>query len=164
MTTRFVLTPESAQFPSANFPQLTTIHSTERILVLAFDPTTQETCQWRGIAPQGVTGTWTAIITYAMASGVSGGVAFDVSVQAVSNGDALDIDASVSFDTVNGGSDASVPGTAGYIEQISITLNNMDSVSAGDWITFRVARDVADANDTAAGDAYVLSVEVRDGA
>lgn len=164
MTTRFFLTPESAQFPSANFPQLINIHSTEKILALAFDATTGETCQWRCVAPQGMTGTWTAVISYVMASAVTGGVAFNVSVQAVSSGDALDLDTSTGFDSVNGGNDAAVPGTAGYMEQISITLTNMDSVAAADWLTFRLARDVAHANDTATGDCYVLGVEIRDGA
>lgn len=164
MATRFILTPESARFPSTNFPQLLTVHATERILALAFDPTTSESCVWAGVAPQGLTGTWTAVISYIMASAVSGGVAFDVSVQAVTSGDALDLDASASYDTVNGGSDAAVPGTAGYMEQISITLTNMDSVAAGDLLFFKLARDVADANDTATGDAYVLMVEIRDGA
>lgn len=162
-STPYILTPESAQLPSTNFPQLTTINSTERIFVLAFDATTSETCQWRTVAPQGITGTWNAVITYCMASAVTGGVAFDVSVQAVSSGDALDIDTSTSFDTVNGGSDATVPGTAGYPKQFTITLTNMDSIAAGDWVTFRLARDIADAADTATGDCYVLSVELRYG-
>jgi K+-transporting ATPase A subunit len=99
-----------------------------------------------------------------MASATSGGVAFDVAVEAVTSGDALDLDATTSFDTVNGGSDAAVPGTAGYMEQISITLSNLDSAAAGDLVRISLARDVADAADTAAGDCYVLAVEIRDGA
>lgn len=165
MATRFILTPESAQFPSTNFPQLMTIHSTERISVLAFNDTTDETCFWRTVVPQGWTGTITAIITYCMASATSGLVDFEVSVQSVTDGDTLDIDASTSYDTANTITAPTVPGTAGYIDQVTCTLTNNDSSAAGDWITFRLTRDADDGtNDTATGDCYVLSVEIRDGA
>jgi hypothetical protein len=165
MATRFVLTPTSAQFPSANFPQLLTIHSTERIFALAFDASTVETALWRTIVPQGWTGTLIAIITYCMASATSGLVDFEVSVQAVTDGDSLDIDAATSYDTANGITAPTVPGTAGYIDQVTCTLTNNDSSAAGDWITFKLERDADDGtNDTATGDAYVLAVEIRDGA
>jgi len=161
MATRLILTPYAAEFPATNFPQLLLVN---RHPVLAFDTTTGETAYWTAVIPQGWTGTVTAIISYMMASATSGGVAFDVAVEAVTSGDAVDLDAGTSFDTVNGGSDAAVPGTAGYMEQISITLSNLDSAAAGDLVRISLARDVADAADTAAGDCYVLSVEIRDGA
>jgi hypothetical protein len=50
------------------------------------------------------------------------------------------------------------------MEQLSITLSNLDSAAAADYLRFSVARDVADGADTATGDCYVLMVEIRDGA
>jgi hypothetical protein len=50
------------------------------------------------------------------------------------------------------------------MEQLSITLTNADSIAAADLVRISVARDVADAADTATGDCYVFSVEIRDGA
>lgn len=165
MATRFILTPESAQFPSTNFPQLLTVHSTERIFVLGFDASTAETCFWRTIVPQGWTGTASAIVTYIMASAVSGLVDFEIAIQAVSDGDALDIDTTTNYDTANTITAPTVPGTAGYIDQFTCTLTNFDTGIAGDWITFALKRDATDAtNDTALGDCYILSVEIRDGA
>lgn len=161
MATRAIFTPFSAEFSASN-PQLKV--DAQRRPVLAFDATTQESCQWSGVAPQGLSGTLTAVITYKMASATTGGVAFDVSLEAVSDGDALDLDAAESFDAVNGGSVAAVPGTAGYIDQISITLTNADAIAAGDYFRLRLARDVADAADTASGDCEVLAVELRDAA
>lgn len=161
MATRLILTPYSAEFPSSNFPQLLL---SNRRPVLAFDATTGETAYWTFVAPQGLTGTLTAIIHYAMASATTGGVAFDVALEAITPGDATDTDATTSFDTVNGGSDATVPGTAGYIDSVSVTLTNADSIAAGDYVRLSLARDVADANDTATGDCYVFEVEFRDGA
>lgn len=165
MATRFVFTPESAQFPSTAFPQLLTIHSTERIFALAFDASTVEACFWRAIVPQGWTGTITAVVTYCMASATSGKVDFEVSVQAVTDDDALDVDTSTSYDTANAITAPTVPGTAGYIDQFTCTLTNNDSSAAGDWLTIKLERDADDGtNDTAAGDCYVLAVEIRDGA
>ena len=161
MASRLVLSPYSAEFPATNFPQLLLVNLHP---VLAFDTTTSETAYWTAIIPQGWTGTVTAVISYMMASATTGGIAFDVAVEAVTTGDALDLDAATSFDTVNGGSDASVPATAGYMEQLSITLSNLDGAAAADLVRISLARDVADAADTAAGDCYVLSVEIRDGA
>lgn len=165
MATRFVFTPESAQFPSANFPQLTTVHSTERRLGLAFDAATAEACMWSAIAPQGLTGTLSAIVTYIMASATSGKVDFTGEIEAVTDNDATDLDAATSYDTANAITAPTVPGTAGYIDQFTITLTNADSIAAGDLFRFRLTRDAADAtNDTATGDCIVLAVEIRDGA
>lgn len=50
-TTRAVLTPFSAEFPSSNFPGLTTVNARP---VLAFDAATQETAYWTLVAPQGL--------------------------------------------------------------------------------------------------------------
>lgn len=161
MATRFILTPNAAEFPATNFPQLTL---SNRRPVLAFDATTSETCYWTAIAPAGWTGTITAVISYAMATATSGGLAFDVAIEAITSGDATDTDATTSFATVNTGTDAAVPGTAGYMEQISITLSNDDGAAAADYLRFSLARNVAHATDTATGDCYVFAVEIRDGA
>lgn len=163
MATRFILTPLSAEFPSSNFPQLMLVN---RRPVLAFDAATDEAAYWTVVAPQGITGSWTAVISYMMASATSGTVGFQVQVEAVSAGDAVDLDSATSFDAVNNSASTTVPGTAGYIGQISITLSNMDSVAAADYLRFSVNRD-ADGSaigDSATGDAYVLAVEIRDGA
>ncbi len=158
-STRAILTPLSAEYPTSNAPGLTAINLRP---VLAFDATTSETAYWTLVVPQGVTGALSLVITYMMATATTGGVAFDVAVEAVSDGDATDLDAGTSFATINLGTAASVPGTAGYIDQISVTLTNNDSLAAGDYLRISVARDVADAADTATGDCYLLTAELRE--
>lgn len=160
MATRFVGTPFSAEFPASNYPQLTL---SNRRPVLAFDAATDETAYWTGIAPQGTTGTITVVITYAMASATSGNIYWQAALEAISDGDATDTDAATSFDTANSGNGA-VPGTAGYIDQISITMTNADSIAAADYFRLSVNRDADNASDTATGDAYLLAVELRDAA
>lgn len=160
-TTRATLTPFAAEFPATNFPQLQLVN---RRPVLSYDAGTDETADWTGIAPVGLTGTMTAIITYMMASAISGDVKFQLSVEAVTDGDATDLDAGDSFDTVNSPAVVTVPGTAGHIDQLSVTLTNQDSIAAGDYFRLRVTRDANDAGDTATGDCHVLAVELRDAA
>lgn len=159
--TRYSFSPLQAEFPSSNFAALSM--SNQRPVV-AFDaaPSTSEYCYWTGIAPQGLGTTLTAVVYYAMASATTGGVVFDVAVEAVTPTDALDLDATTSFDTTNTGTDASVPATAGYMETISITLTNKDSIAAGDYFRLRLTRDHDHATDTATGDAHVFAMELRD--
>lgn len=161
MATRAVFTPFAAEFPATNFPQLLL---NNRRPVLAFDAATSETCYWTMDAPQGLTGTQTAVLSYVAASATTGGVAFDVAVESISSGDATNLGATTSFDTANTGTDAAVPGTAGYLKQISVTLSNVDSMAAADLIRFSLTRNVAHATDTATGDIQVLALEWRDGA
>jgi len=158
-TTVATLLPFAAEFPASNFPQLTQVNQRP---VLAFDASTAETCYWTFKIPQGFTGTLSAVVQYIMASATSGKVDFIGALEAVSDGDATDLDATTSFDTDNAITAPTVPGTAGYIDEFTITLTNQDSAAVGDYARFSLKRDAADAtNDTATGDAYVLSVELR---
>lgn len=160
MATRFIGTPYSAEFPASNFPALTL---SNRRPVLAFDAGTDETAYWSFIAPQGITGTITCVVTYAMASATTGAVYWQAALEAITAADAVDTDATTSFDTANSGN-GTVPATAGYMQQISITMTNADSIAAGDYVRLSVNRDADNASDTATGDAYLLAVEIRDAA
>ncbi len=163
MATRFVGLPESAHFPSTSFPQLT--QSNQRP-VLGYDAATDETAYWTDIAPQGLTGAITVVVTIAMASATSGTVGIQAQIEAITDADATDTDATTSFDSVNNSASTTVPGTAGYIKQISITMTNADSMAAADYYRLSVNRD-ADGSaitDSATGDMYLLAVELRDAA
>jgi len=157
--TLYSLVPEAAHFPASNFPQLIKLATPSRY-VLAYDATTNETAYWTFAAPQGVTTPLTAIVSYIMASATSNDVDVDGALECVTDGDSTDLDAGTSFDSVNSTDNTTVPGTAGYLDQISITLTNADSITAGDYCRFSLARDAT--NDTATGDMYVLLVELRD--
>lgn len=162
-TTRAVLLPFGAEFPASNFPQLLL---NNRRPALAFDATTDETAYWTLVAPQGLTGTMTLVITYCMASATTGNVVFQAQVEAITDGDALDTDATTSFDSVNNSGQSAVPATAGHIKQVSITLTNQDSAAAADYLRISLNRDAdsTTATDDAAGDCYVYACELRDAA
>ena len=163
MATRLIFTPYSAEFPATNFPQLMLVN---RRPVLAYDAATDETAYWTGVAPAGLTGAITIVLSYMMASATSGTVGFQAQLEAITDADATDLDAGASFDSVNNSASTTVPGTAGYMAQISITMTNADSLAAADYFRLSLNRD-ADGSaitDSATGDAYVLSVELRDAA
>lgn len=157
-TLRYDFLPGSAEFPTSNFPQYLKVNDRD---VLAFDATTSENCSWSFAAPQGVTTPLTAVVHFMAASATSGTFQPDVSIEAITPGDATDLDAGTSFDTVNAGAATTVPGTAGFEQVVSITLTNNDSIAAGDRCRLKLARNIS---DTAAGDIYVLGVELRDAA
>ncbi len=159
MSTRDIFLPGSAEFPSANYPALA--QDAQGRNYLAFDAAVSESCNWTFIAPQGLTAPLSAVVTYRAASATSGTAQFDGSLEAITDGDAVDTDAASSFDTANTPTAVTVPGTAGYIDQVSITLTTNDAIAAGDYARFRLARNIA---DTAAGDIQVLAVEIRDAA
>lgn len=160
MASIFNFLPGNAEYPASNFPQFSI--DAQRRPILGFDAATKETCYWTAIAPQSLTGTLTAYIYYYMASATGGDVDVNVAVEAVTDGDAQDLDSASSFDTVNAVDNTSVPTTQGYIDVISVPLTNKDNIAAGDYFRISLDRDAAD--DTATGDMNVLGVEIRDGA
>ena len=162
MATRCIFTPFAAEFPATNFPQLLL---SNRRPVLAFDGATDEACFFTGLAPQGLTGAITVVITYAAASATTGTCRFEALLEAITDGDATDTDAATSFDATNSNG-AAVPATAGYIDQISITMTNADSLTAGDYFRLQLNRDAngTTGTDDVATDVYVLAVELRDAA
>lgn len=159
-TTRVLLSPLSAEFPTANASALLKVNDR---MVVAFDAANAETCYWTFPWPQEVVNTVTFEGQYFMASATSGKVDFEVAVEAVTPGDALDLDATTSFDTVNSITAPTVPATAGYLGSFSCTLTNKDSVAVGDFVRISLKRDATDGtNDTATGDCYYLSGEIRE--
>lgn len=162
-TTRLVCTPRAAERAGGTFPEL--LEDAYGRPLLAFDAASDEQVAWTSVAPQGLTGTLTFNLTGYMASATSGTLRFEVAVEAVTPGDATDLDAGDSFDTANGVTSATVPATAGYEFTTQVTLTTKDSIAPGDSYRVRVKRVGTDStNDTASGDFYFRTGELRDAA
>jgi len=155
-TTRLILTPESAHFPSTNFAVLSTINARP---VLLFDADTDETAYWTFVVWQGVSGALSVKIHYICVNATSGTAAWQAAVEAISDGDSTDLDSTTSFDTQNAGT-GTVPGTIGYPDVISITLTNDDSIAAGDYCRIAVNRDVS--ADSVSNDLALIAVEIQE--
>lgn len=130
--------------------------------ILLFDAAADEAAYFSFIAPRNLTTPLKAVATYAMISATSGNVICDATVEAISDSDTLDTDTSEGLDSANTSSATAVPGTAGYIDQLSITLTNGDSVAAGDYCRLRWRRVGSNGSDTATGDLALLQLELLD--
>lgn len=148
--------------PSSNHADRGVVQNRE---YMAFDAATVEamyTAAFHMPAAYTGSGTLKVDIYYAMASATSGKVDFEICVEAITSGDAVDTDSASSFDTANAANET-VPGTAGYMSKLTITLTNKDSVAAGDMVRLKLERDADDAtDDTASGDARVYAVVLRE--
>jgi len=93
-----------------------------------------------------------------MASATTDEVEFEGAIMCVSDGDSADVD-TASFSTIAVAS-ATVPGTAGYPDALSITLTD-DSCAAGDTYWVYLSTDSDDAtNDDATADREVRDVSL----
>jgi len=95
---------------------------------------------------------------YKMASATSGNIVWSVQVHALTNTDAVDLDAD-SLANVQSNTDA-VPGTAGHVAVTNpLGLPLDDSLAAGDFVTLALYRQADSVADTATGDAEFIGAE-----
>jgi len=132
-------------------------------LVLAFDTTTQQIAIFTGVMPRNYGGGGITVYTSWMAAtATSGTIGWDATFERdnAANHD-LDSDAFATAQTITA---ATVDGTSGKVTVTSVAITagaaGTDSVAAGDAFRIRIRRDVA--NDNAAGDAHLLSVELKE--
>ena len=104
---------------------------------LLADTTTHEYAGWQRRIPASYSSGLISKIQYTMASATSGTIELEIDMMCTSDGDSADIN-TLSFDTVNSSGGVTVPGTAGHLDEISITLTNNDSVAAGDLCFIKV--------------------------
>ena len=155
-----VFTPYMNEPPATNYAtlDLRNGHPT-----LDFDTTTQETAIFTAVMPRSYAGT-TGVTVYVhamLSSATTGTVGWDISFERMSDATTdLDSDSFASAQTVTA---ATVPGTSGVVLVLNVAITNganMDSVAVGESFRLRVRRDVA--NDTAAGDAELIAVEIKE--
>lgn len=159
-TGTIILPVQAAQLvPSASGASITT---TQNIWRLAFDPNAKEYAAWQFRMPATYSSSPVVKIQYIATANATGAglVDFEVAIMAISDGDSQTLNVN-SYDTVNAGS-ATVPTTDGYLDEVSITVTNNDSVAAGDYVRLQIARDATDAtNDTVGGDIEVVNVSFQ---
>tara|TARA_Y100001973_G_C5208772_1_gene343691 strand:- start:9296 stop:9805 length:510 start_codon:yes stop_codon:yes gene_type:complete len=128
---------------------------------LAFDDSVDENAATgMFVMPSEYTGSGTlkADVCYYTASATSGDVAFLVALEAITDGDSVDMEAAHSADLSGTAGTKTVPGTAGNPDILTFTLTAKDSVAAGDITRLFVVRDVSE--DGVSGDVYVASVSL----
>ena len=154
-----IFTAQNNEPPTSNYATLDTRNNH---LVLDLDAGTNESAIFSGVMPQHYDGGGvTVLIHYAMSSATSGDIDWDAAFERIGD-QQQDID-SDGFGDPNSQDDTTVPGTSGHVDVVSIAFTDgadMDSVAAGEAFRLKITRDAA--SDTAAGDAELLKVEIRE--
>lgn len=157
--TILTFTPLANEPPSANNATLDTrnLHPT-----LDYDDTTNESAVFTAIMPRSYAGGGlTVYIHYAMTSAEANDIDWDAAFERIGD-QQLDIDGD-SFAAAQSVDNTTVPGTSGLVDIVNITFTNgaqMDSIAVGESFRIKITRDAA--SDTAAGDAELIAVEIKE--
>lgn len=148
-----IFTPLSNQPPASNYATLSTFNS---MAVLDFDAATDEAAVFVGVIPEGavLTSGLTVIVKWLTEDVAQNDAVIGAQIMRLT-GDA----SSDSFDTAATTTTGAEP--ANEVASTSISLTNIDSLTAGDAFRLKVYRDADAAGDTIAGDIKVISVELR---
>jgi hypothetical protein len=157
--TLLVFFPSDNELPVTNYA---TLDSRNGHPVLDFDATTAETAIFTGVLPRNYAGGGITVYIHAtLTSAITGTLGWLVAFERISDS-ATDIDAD-SFAADQTVTAATVPGTSGVVLVLNVAMSNganMDSIAVGEAFRVRVIRDVM--NDTAAGDAELIAVELKE--
>ena len=145
--------------PASNFA---TIDTRNGHPVLDFDTTTGEAAIFSAILPRNYAGGGITVYVHAsLTSAVTGTLGWLIAFERIGDGQQdIDSDGFASDQTITA---ATVPGTSGHVDILNVAVSNganMDSIAAGEGFRLRVTRDVA--NDSAAGDAELVCVELKE--
>jgi hypothetical protein len=130
--------------------------------VLDFDTTTGESAVFSGVLPRNYAGGGVTVYVHASASSATTGtIGWLVSFERVGDSQQdIDADGFAAAQTVTAGT---VPGTSGHVDILNVAFTHgaqMDSIAVGESFRLKIVRDVA--NDTAAGDAELVAVEIKE--
>jgi len=113
--------------------------------------------------PQAFAGGALSFVLGILTSATTGTFDVDIYVEAVTPGDAINLNTTTSFDSANA-SITTVPGSTYVLMEITVSLSNTDGVAVGDMLRFLARRDSDDgANDTASAEMGLLWAELREG-
>ena len=154
-TFNWIIRPQTAKLPLDNPAAIDAGTPGWRLL---FDDTAGEKVSFDTlIVPSYAGGNISMDIQYTAAA-TSGKVSWAVFGECITPGDSTIVDAG-SFGGQSS-SNQTVPGTAGYLAQMGVSLGNPDSCSQGDRFRLMVSRDVVSTDDTHVGDIAVRSLRV----
>ena len=136
----------------------------ENIPVLAFDSASTEYMDFRGKMPQHYAGGGLTIVICSGAATATGGVRWELAFRSIED-DTEDLDTTAHTYDYNGVTVSTLASVVGEVTYDNITFTDgadMDSVGAGDEFILRLRRKHDDAGDTAAADAYLHGIEIRE--
>jgi hypothetical protein len=118
------------------------------IPVLRFDGATQQTAYFYFPAVNYGSGNLTLTIYWYAETGTTGNVVWEAAIAAITpNTDTQDVETKA-FATINYVQDTHLETTGKRLHSCAITISNLDSLAANDWVVLSVARDADSTNAT----------------
>ena len=160
-TVSIPLHPEEAQFLASAFPAFYVVRGTNfPVPGLAFDAASDEAAHWKFYADSYGSGNLTVTVFWYADTATSGDVIWGAQLACITpNTDSQDIETD-GLATANTVTDSHIGTTGQRLHSAAITVSNLDSIAAGDYVNLRLYRDADAGGDTMAGDAIVTMVVV----
>jgi hypothetical protein len=155
------LDPGSGRFLGSAFPQYKEVLGTNYPAYgLYYDTTTVERAYFRFKATNYASGDLSLKIEWYADTASSGGVVWETALAAITpNTDTQDVETK-GFASVNTASDTHIGTTGQRLHEVTVTMNNLDSLIDGDSCMLRVSRLTTDGSDNMAGDAVLYGLEL----
>lgn len=153
--------PGAARTKSSNFAVLVQNTGTSfPPVALKFDAATEWEAFWRFRAVNYGSGNVTVGIDWYADTATSGDVVWAAQIAAITpDTDTQDVETKA-FATANTVTDSHLGTTGQRLHRALITVSNLDSLTAGDAVWLRIARQAASGSDTMTGFAFVTAVNV----
>lgn len=157
--TLLILTPYKNEPPAANFA---TLDIRNQHPVLDFEDTVNKYAVFSAILPRNYAGGGiTAYITYGMSSAEANDIDWDLAFERIGDGQQdIDVDGFAAVQSVD---NTTVPGDNTLTDIVNIPFTNgaqIDSIAVGELFRIKINRDAV--NDTAAGDAELHAIELKE--
>lgn len=162
MATAYVqLNPFGAILPASSYAQFDVVAGSNfPVGGLDFDAAATETAYFVFRASQYSSGNLTVAIDWYADTASSGDVVWGAAICVITpDTDSQDIETDT-FATQNTVTDSHIGTTGQRLHRAVITVSNLDSLAAEDWVCLQIQRLGADGSDTMAGDATVTLITV----
>lgn len=160
-TVKHLLLPEEAQFLASAFPQFVKNNGTNfPVSGLAFDAAAEEKAYWKLKAQNYGSGNLTLNLAWYADSASTGDVVWGARIAAITpNTDSQDVetDALATQQTVT---DSHLGTVVQRLHECTITISNLDSLVADDYVWIEISRVGTSGSDTMTGDAILVSAEL----
>jgi hypothetical protein len=160
-TVKIALHPRAAIPASSNGAQHKIVDGTNfPVPSLAFDASTEESVFFTFRAASYGSGNLTLTLNWYADTASSGDVVFGAAIAAITpNTDTQDVETKA-FATAQTVTDSHIETTGQRLHECAITISNIDSIAANDWVVLKLYRVAADEGDTMTGDALVAMAEL----
>lgn len=131
------------------------------VLGTYFDASTQQTVYVFFRAMSYGSGNLTLTLNWYADTASSGDVIWGAAIAAITpDTDTQDIEVNKAFDTATTVTDSHLGTTGQRVHTCAITISNLDSLAANDYVALKLYRDAANGSDTMTGDAIIVMAEL----